>query len=536
MDTGRATHRLSRYLAAFATVVLMAALVATAADSGVKRQSASTDTTTLNYGQFFDLTTMDPATAFDNISWRLTRNVYDTLVYDKIPTQDVIPGIATHWKITKNNTVFTFYLRKGSKFTDGTPVDASAVKFNFERTLKINQGPATFINTIKSIKVINPQTIQFTLKSPSVFFLEKTTKIGIASPTAIKAHTKGNDLGQAWLRTHTVGSGPYTLKAFVPGQQVVITKSPTYWGGWKGKHVDTIVMQLLKTPGSARQLLSKGELDMAANVPLTDMLALKGKPGMKFISAPQNALDVLTLNTSKGVLRDKRVRQAITLAFPYNDMVFGADHGYAKVPNGPLPSGMFGWNSSLPKYKQDIAKAKSLLAAAGHPGGGFSLTCVIIANAVDFQNEAQLLQQGLSQIGVKLNIQQLSFQAILSQMANQKTAADIAGNYLGAYSIDPVVYLAQLFAGFNIGRGTEQWTYLRDNALDKTLKAAAVAPSQAKLKALLKKAQVQIRNDYAAISTAEPRFTDLTRSNVHGYVFNPSDYFYIPHFYYLWKS
>jgi peptide/nickel transport system substrate-binding protein len=197
---------------------------------------------------------------------------------------------------------------------------------------------------------------------------------------------------------------------------------------------------------------------------------------------------------------------------------------------------MFGWDKTLPKYKQDIAKAKSLLAAAGHPNGGFTLTCVIIANAVDFQNEAELLQSGLSQIGIKLNIQQLSFPAVLATMDNQKTAADIAGNYLGAYSTDPVVYLAQLYKGSNIGRGTEQWTYLRDNELDATLDKANVAGTPAELKRLVVKAQRLIRNDWAGIPTSQPMYTDTIRSAVHGYVFDPSDYFFIPRFYYLWKS
>jgi peptide/nickel transport system substrate-binding protein len=351
---------LLRRLVPLAVVLITSTLVATAAYSRSTGHSASS-ASTLNYGQFFDLSTMDPAAAFDNISWRVTRNVYDTLTYDKIPTSDVQPGIATSWKATKNNSVYTFTLRKGEKFTDGTPVDANAVKVSYERTLKINKGPATFISAIKSIKVLNPSTIQFTLKSPNVFFLEKTTKIGIVSPTAIKAHEKGGDLAQAWLRYNVVGSNAYVVKQFVPNQQIVLAQNPTYWGGWKGKHISTVVMRLLKTPASARQLMTKGDLDMAANVPLTDLLALKKQPGMKFMSVPQNALDMLTLNTSKGFLKDPRVRQAVTLAFPYDQMVFGADHGYAKVPNGPLPSGMFGWDKTLPKYKQDIAKAKSCL-------------------------------------------------------------------------------------------------------------------------------------------------------------------------------
>ena len=184
--------------------------------------SASTEPTTLNYGQVFDVTTMDPAAAYDNISLRVTRMVYDTLVYDKIPSQDVIPGFAESWEISDDNTVFTFKLRDGVKFTDGTPVDAEAVKFSFERTLKINKGPSVFIDAIDTVEAVDPTTVRFTLKRPDIFFLQKTTKIGIVSPTAAQENAKGDDQGEEWLTSHVVGSGPYMLKEFTPGERVLV--------------------------------------------------------------------------------------------------------------------------------------------------------------------------------------------------------------------------------------------------------------------------------------------------------------------------
>jgi peptide/nickel transport system substrate-binding protein len=254
------------------------------------------------------------------------------------------------------------------------------------------------------------------------------------------------------------------------------------------------------------------------------------------MTAEQNFLGMLVLNTASPALKDPRVREAVTLAFPFEEATEDAYHGYAKIPNGPLPDGMFGWNSDLPQFKQDIPRAKQLLAEAGHPNGGFTLTAAVLGASVDQRNQALLLQEGLSEIGVRLNVRQLSFPAMVALMDDPKTAVDISANGLGAYSIDPIVYMAQMYAGYNIGRGTLQFTYLRDDEIDKTLKAAQEAASPEEVERLVKEAQRLIRDAWAGIPTAQSMYTDAISDKVKGYVFNPSDYFFIPRFYYISKS
>ncbi len=487
----------------------------------------------LNYGSLLDPVTLDPGAAYDNGSWRVIRNVYDTLTYDKIPTSDVEPGIASSWKVDAAGKTYTFTLRKGLKFTDGTPLDAEAVKFNYDRTLAMKLGPSTFISDIKTTKAVNPTTFEIVLRSASPYFLQKTTKIGIVSPTAVRKHEKGNDRAAGWLKQHVAGSGPYKMDSFTPGEKVVLSANQDYWGGWDGQHVKQVIIRTIPEVSTARQLLARGEIDMMTNLPVDTIVALGKEPGMKLIEAPMHAINFFTLNTQKAPLNDINVRKAVIAAFPYEEMAKGAYHGYATVPNGPLAQGMDGWDESLPAFKTDLEAAKKYLDTSGQKN--VTLTINTIQGATDQQQQAELLQASLGSIGVKVNIQPLAWPTLDAKFTNAKTAGDIAGLNMAAYSTDPVAYMAQSFHSKNIG-GTYNWSYLKDPKIDAALDAAGKELDDAKRTELLKQAQKLINDQAAAISTVSPKYVDAIRADVQGYVFDPSDYYYIPRFYAIHKG
>jgi peptide/nickel transport system substrate-binding protein len=506
---------------------------ATANTTATPAASTGAASGTLNYGSLLDPSTLDPGAAYDNGSWRVTRNVYDTLTHDKIPTSEVEPGIATSWKVNDRGDTFTFTLRKGLKFTDGTKLDASAVKFNYDRTLSLKLGPSGFLTGVKSTKVVDPTTFEVTLDNPSPYFLQKTTKIGIASPTAVRKHAKGDDQAQAWLKQHVAGSGPYEMTSFVPGEKVVLEKNPGYWGGWDGAHVDTVVLRTIPEMSTARQLLARGEIDMMTNLPVDTIVALGKEPSIQLMNQPMHSINFFTLNTEKAPLDDINVRKAVVLAFPYEEMAKGAYHGFASIPNGPLAEGMEGWDPSLPPFKTDLEAAKKLLDESGK--GKISLTINTIQGATDQQQQAELLQASLGSIGVDVKIQPLAWPTLDAKFTNPKTAGDIAGLNQSAYSTDPIAYMAQGFDSRNAG-GTYNWSYLRVPKIDQVLDQAAKTLDKDQRVALLQQAQKLINDQAAAISTVSPRYVDAISKSVHGYVFDPSDYYYIPRFYAISKS
>jgi peptide/nickel transport system substrate-binding protein len=502
-----------------------------AGSSDAPASAGSTDT--LNYGSLLDPVTLDPAAAYDNGSWRVVRNVYDTLTYDKIPTSDVEPGIAESWKVNAAGDTYTFKIRSGLKFTDGTKLDADAVKFSYDRTLDLKLGASSFLAGVTSTKAVDATTFELKLDTPSPYFLQKTTKIGIVSPTAVRKHAKGDDQAQAWLKQNVAGSGAYEMSQYVPGEKVVLKANQDFWRGWDGEHVDTVVIRTIPEMSTARQLLSRGEIDMMTNLPVDMIVALKDKPGMKLMEAPMAAINFFPLNTQKAPLDDIRVRKAIILAFPYEEMAKGAYHGYASVPNGPLAKGIEGWDESLPPFKTDLEAAKKLLAEAGKEK--FTLTVNTIQGATDQQQAAELLQASLGSIGIDVKIQPLAWPALDAKFTKKSTAGQISGLNQAAYSTDPVAYMAQGFHSRNLG-GTYNWSYLKDPKIDAALDAAANELDEPKRLQLLKDAQRLINDQAAAISTVSPKYVDAIRANVEGYEFNPSDYYFIPRFYDIHKT
>ena len=190
---------------------------------------------TLVIGATSDIHLLDPAVSSDNFDWRQIYPSYDRLVKYKIVkgegSTEIEPMAAESWKVSPDALVWTIKIRKGIKFDDGTPLDAKAVKFSFERVLKIGKGPADNLGAIKTVDVVDDSTVKITLKSPFGPFLQTlaTDAASIVNPNVMK-NEKDNDLAQGWLAQNTDGSGPYKMTEWKRGEQFVLEAKPNYWG------------------------------------------------------------------------------------------------------------------------------------------------------------------------------------------------------------------------------------------------------------------------------------------------------------------
>jgi peptide/nickel transport system substrate-binding protein len=179
-------------------------------------QSYAADKETLVVGVSSDIHLLDPAVSSDNYDWRQIYPSYDRLVKYKVingeGSTEVEPMAAESWSVSPDGLVWTIKIRKGIAFDDGTPLDARAVKFSFERVLKIGKGPADNIGAIKSVEVLDDYTAKITLKSAFGPFLQTlaTDAACIVNPN-IMEHEKDGDLAQAWMAQNTDGSGPFKI-------------------------------------------------------------------------------------------------------------------------------------------------------------------------------------------------------------------------------------------------------------------------------------------------------------------------------------
>jgi peptide/nickel transport system substrate-binding protein len=357
--------------------------------------------------------TMDPDVNFYGYSRIAQRGIYESLLEFSRPSStcevDLVPLLATSWTVSADGKTYTFTLRNGVKFSDGTPFDATAAKWNFDRLLKLNQTPASSLApVIQAVNVVDAQTLQIVLKTAWAPFIRDITYVLMISPTAATANQVNGDLGQKWLYDHAVGTGPYLLQSWTKGQQTNFVANPNYWGGWDGNHIQAVTLRIVPDPTTRKLMLEKGDADLVTDISsVADLNELKTYPGL-VVEPECSGRSIVTFQMkSRGPLADVRVRQAIALAFDYEGFNTGVMKGLYATPSSPLTPGAELYASeNLPPFKQDLQKAKQLLTEAGYPNGlSQPLTIWTVSSYLWFEKDAsEILQSGLAQLGITLNI------------------------------------------------------------------------------------------------------------------------------------
>ncbi|GAQ25141.1 ABC transporter substrate-binding protein [Tepidanaerobacter syntrophicus] len=480
-------------------------------------------------------TTLDPHIAYDPESLQAISQVYEGLVTYKGGTNEVVPQLAERWETSSDGKVWTFYLKKNIKFTDGAPFNADAVKTSFERLLKINQGPAWMFDMIKSIDVVDEYTVRFNLEYAFVPFIHALANPSgpmIISPKAIKEHEENGDLAQNWLRQNMVGTGPYMLESWNMGQDFTLVKNPDYWGGWEGKHVSKVVYKVVQESSSQRLMLESGDADFANAIPRDVIEDLSKNPDITVqVDSTVNLLN-LFFNNQRGALKDKRVRQAMAYGFSYDDCIKGVFNNLGKRMQGPLPPGMWAHDSTIKPYEKDVEKAKKLLEEAGYPGGkGLKFTIMVETGSEDYKKVAELFQSDMKELGIDISIQVLAWATIKDMLASAETAPDmfISGFYPDYLDPDNVLYA--LYSSRTIGSINE--SFYTNPQVDQLLEEARRSTDLAHREELYKRAQQIINDDCPAIFILVRDNITTMRSWVKGFVFHP---ILVNRYYFMYKE
>ncbi|EUB96649.1 ABC-type transporter, periplasmic subunit [Rhizobium sp. CF080] len=346
-----------------------------------------------------DATGLDPhkQTAFSSI--RLLELIYEPLVrFDK--DLQIVPAVAASWEFAPDAKQLTFKLNPNAKFQDGKAVTAADVKASFERVLDEKTAAAARANylSIASIETPDDKTVVFKLSQPDVPLLAAMASINAAIVPAAEI-TAGT------IGTKALGSGPFKLDKWEPNSKETLSTNKDWAGGKVA--IDGIDISVLPDETAILAALRTKQVDFALiNDPLVATLVPK-EASLVLNRTPVLAYHVLQMNPSRKPMDNLAVRQAISCAIDRKDVLDTASVGEGKV-TGPLTMpGYTSDASALFCYKQDIAKAKKLMADAGF-ANGFSAT-VIAANGepATAAAEAQVLQSQLAEIGVKLNIKMM---------------------------------------------------------------------------------------------------------------------------------
>ncbi|MGI6660026.1 MAG: ABC transporter substrate-binding protein [Dethiobacteraceae bacterium] len=340
----------------------------------------------------------------------------DGLIYihDRLISRDYEfnyrPGLAESWETSEDGLVWTFKLKEGVKFHDGTPLKASDVKFTIESIIdpEVASPSASDLAAIEKVVVKDDLTFDIVLKHPfpNLLFILSNTACGIVSEEAYKKY--GDEYGVKYV----VGTGPYVFKEWIKGDKLVLEKNPDYnWGpDWmenNGKPIiDRIVMRVIPEESTRRMELEAGNVHILRNVPASFVEELAGNEDIEMIRGDATKLCYLAYACDKEPFTDVRVRRAINHAINKDEIVNYLLRGVGQPAYGYLPPALkseYYDGSKTDSYGYDVEKAKALLKEAGYENG-LQLT-LSAENTSEFKKLAEVLQSQLKEVGIETTIQ-----------------------------------------------------------------------------------------------------------------------------------
>jgi peptide/nickel transport system substrate-binding protein len=479
---------------------------------------------TLVVGVVAEPVNLDPAQVTDFNSNRVGRRIVEPLVTFAEETTKIVPGLAESWTISTDGLQYTFKLRKGVKFHDGTPFNAAAVKFSIERQInpehpaaKLGKYPFAnyFFGNVKSIDVVDDATVRFVLKEPRASFLVvmAAAAASVVSPTAMMK--AGVDFASA-----PVGTGPFRYGSWTRGQQVVLEKFPDYWRG--AVRIDRVVYRPIVEDQARLTELLTGTLDLIVGVPPDFVAQLEGSPKANLLKQVGAHVWYLGINNQKKPFDDKRVRQALNYAVNKEAIVKDVLKGTGAISRGPVLPGTWGANPDLAVYSHDPARARKLLAEAGYPNG-FSTTMWVPESGSGMQSPvamAVVMQSNLRAVGVNATLQTMEWGAYIAKLRTKEQ--ELFALSWAAGSEDPDMVMYPLFH-------SSQWTpngpnraMYKNEKFDALLAEARHVTDQAKRAALYREAQRILVDDAPWVFVDHEIQIAAISKRVQGFKLHPS--------------
>jgi len=385
-------RKLSKAFVALGLLALVAAAVA----YGARSHTSASDT--LVFASSADPIALDGALISDGESGRVIIQIYEGLVALKPGTTLVVPSLATKWKASANGKAWTFTLRSGVKFSDGTAMDAAAVCFNFNRWYNFTgsfQNPsATYYwqtvfggfktydpksgapqgSLFSGCKVASPSTVTITLTAPSASFLGALSlpSFFIGSPTAMQKY--GADQGSVdasgvfhptgtYATDHPTGTGPFMLKSWTRGDKLVLARNPNYWG--KPAKLSQLIFRPIADNAARLQALQNGEIQGYDLVEPQDVATIKSDSNLQLLSRPPFNVGIVGMNQSMPPMNNLKVRQAVAYGLDRASVVKAFYGGRGVVAKEFQPPSLFGYSNDVKTYAYNPAKSKQLLKQAG---------------------------------------------------------------------------------------------------------------------------------------------------------------------------
>lgn len=381
-----------------------------------------------------DMQVPDPDIFYEVEGNAVVTSVYEGLVRYKPDSTEIEPALAESYTVSPDGKTYTFKMKSGVKFHDGTSMDAAAAQASFERRTNVNSAPAYMLADVDSYSVPDPSTFVVNLKQPVSAFLDyMAAPYGpkLVSPTVLKEKA-GDDFAQSYLKDHDAGTGPYTITDFQVGTKYVISAFDGYWGGKPA--VKSITMNILPDISTQRLKLESGDLQMIMHgLSVADITSFESNPGFDVKRFPAFYKTFVMVNQNKELFKDKATRNALQSAVDKEKIVkevFGdnATKSTQIYPAGELPAG---------KATDDIKFDLSKLTAISGQFAGKTVDLGFTSDDPRNGRAAELIQTDLAAAGITATTRAIPLTQAFSLPDNPDQAPDMLVSTLNPDAAHP---------------------------------------------------------------------------------------------------
>ncbi|MFW5694178.1 MAG: glutathione ABC transporter substrate-binding protein [Alkalispirochaeta sp.] len=457
-----------------------------------------------------DVVSLDPHGSNDSPSSNVRTKIYDNLIYFN-EDMELQAGLATDWELI-DDTTWEFTLREGVTFHDGTEFTAEAVKANLDRIVdpELASQRAFLFTMLDEVEVVDDYTVRISTEFPFVPILSHLAHdaAGIASPAALEE--AGYD------ETEAVGTGPYKLQSWEPGDELVLERNEDFWG--PAPNPDTVTFRVVPEESTRMALVERGDAHVAEILQPATMGRVEASNNMELELFDTLSLNYIGFNTEKEPFDDARVRRAITMAINIQEMIDGIVEGAGTRAVGPISEAVVGFHPDLDPLPYDQEMAAELLADAGYEDG-FSTTLWTNDNPTRIAI-AEIVQNNLAELNIDVEIEVLEWGAYLDQTAEGLHDMFILGWVTVTGDADYGMYA--LLHSSNVGAAGNRAFYENDEVDDYLDRGRQEADPEDRVE-LYQEVQEILIEDAPMVNLYHPQWMIAVASNVSGYSHHPDN-------------
>lgn len=517
----------SKAIAAILTISFLSPFLLAACSNEEPNDASSPFQDTLIFARGGDAVSLDPSEVTDGESENVAQSILETLTTFAEGETTTEPLLATEWQESEDGLTYTFTLRDGVKFHDGTDFNADAVVFNFERWM--NGSAEDFpmygsvfggykddpSHNVASVLAVDESKFELKLKGTQPTLLKDLalTPLSISSPAAIEE--SGDD-----YRSNPVGTGPFIFKEWQPNDRIVLEKNDEYWLDGYPK-LEQVIFRTIPDNSARFNALLSGEVDIVSGLDSENHEQVEENPELQLFSNPPLNLGYLGMTITHEPFDDPLVRQALSYAVNKDAMVDAFFSEGTIAAKNPIPPAVEGYNDEIEPYPYDPEKAKELLAEAGFPDGfEMELYAMPVSRPYmpDGAKVAEYLQSNFADIGVKAEIVTFEWATYIEKALNGEADTFLLG-WTGMNG-DADNFIHNLWHGDNIGSTNS--TQYNNPELNTILDKARTITDQQERNELYEQAQIIMHDDPPVIPLVHTSPSLAGKENIIGFDPHPT--------------